>query len=655
MEGEIEPGSVNTEKGKVGTLGEIHEKSVVLKEQSVSCEVFGSYDGFRQKAKSKVIKTCFAAPLAAMGFDLVHGAPDMSYAASNRHFLSLPSNDQYRHPTIFRIVSKVFLEYVLRNLDPRYATECHIIDQQTSINGQDGVRYVDAINLRSSVGHPYCESKKLHMHTKTGDWQDERFVNEEIQIEIDRIWECYTSGKSANPISKASLKDEARKKKKILEKNTRVFFAGNLPFTIVQRQLFLWFVRLVQKNPYLFMMAPGIDAASRQWDQLSKFLFSFSPLAIAGDYAGFDTSMSGEELHFAYDFILSLAENLGATSDHVNMMRCCSEDVIHVLVDYFGTLVRMNCNPSGHALTVIINGLVNILRTMVLFVLAEAEDENDYERTARRFFDCVHLMTYGDDNIMTVKNTKRFSHTFMQNEFAKMGIVYTMAEKEAKSEPFIDMSRCSFLKRGFRFEPELECVVAPLEEASLIKTLSIYIPSKVESEYQQLGQSLQNVHREAFLHGHEFFDKWDQILKTLVAGTQWSDMEFPTWDGYCTWFDEKDDVRQQAETVCIRCGHKCTLINFRDDDDVRKCGFCKRCRFDESDLDCLSCGHDDTCKQCGSLLSLKPVCFVEIHQVRSQIIQCTCSECGWVANAMVSKHFLPEPVVRRPNGLGRDG
>jgi len=374
---------------------------------------------------------------------------------------------------------------------------------------------VDAINLKTSVGHPYSESKKKHMFTETGDWNSERFVKDNIQKEIDRLWDNYVQGRNGNPISKASLKDEARGFAKIEQKNTRVFYGGSLPFTIVQRQLFLWFVRLVQKNPFTFMMAPGMDASGPQWHQLYEFLFDFSDQAIAGDYQKFDITMSAEEMHLAYEFIILLATRLGATPEHLKMMRACSEDSIHVLIDFFATLIRTNCNPSGHALTVMINGLVNVIRVITAFALTQMEGNSKREmwRCCELFFEHVHLMTYGDDNAMTVKDKPEFNHTSMQNIFTEMGITYTMADKKAASVPYINQEETTFLKRGFRFETELGKYVAPLDQASMVKMLAVMIPSKVESAEQQLSQSILSCHREAFFHGREIFDKWDGLIK----------------------------------------------------------------------------------------------------------------------------------------------
>ncbi len=645
----VGPGDVCDEEGKAGHLVETHEKSIAkTTEKEVVCEVYGSFDGHRQKSKSRVERTIFAGKLEEQGHPIEYGKPDMSYAASNRHFESLETKAHYRHNRIMKIALEAYLDHVIASADGQWYDECHMVSQEVAINGQPGVRFVEAINLKTSAGFPWSEGKKKHMYTLSGDWDDERFVMDHIQDEVNRIFDCWSKGNSSNSISKASLKDEPRKFSKIEEKNTRVFYGSSLPFTIAQRQLFLWFARLVQRNPFVFMMAPGMDASSKDWDDIKRFLFDHSEKAIAGDFKGFDITMTAEELHLAYEFIQRLGKALGATQLHQKMMQACAEDVIHVLIDYFATLIRLVCNPSGQALTVLINGIVNILRLITLYAVGKGgESDEEIYNDCMEFFKNVRAIVYGDDNAMTVRNADFYTHTFLQEEFAKIGITYTMADKERESVPYIEISEVSFLKRGFRYEEELNRWVAPLEEASMVKTLGVFIPSKTESLEQQLSQSVQNCHREAFFHGKERFQYWDKLIRYLLEGTEVKDfVTLHSWDYYIEWYKSKDGVVEQSGEVCHRCGDHCYFVNYVDDDDLRPCQFCDRCRFNEPDLDCLFCGLEDCCEQCGNLFTLEITCDFNIRGETVRMYEGKCETCEY------KKSFL-RLLAKRPNGLGR--
>ena len=110
-------------------------------------------------------------------------------------------------------------------------------------------------------------------------------------------------------------------------------------------------------------------------------------------------------------------------------------------MEFFGT------NPSGHPLTVIINCIVNSLYMRYAYSKLNPDGEmcSDFQNK-------VHLLTYGDDNILNVCPTiPWFNHTSIQAAIAKIGVEYTMADKEAESLPYIHINECSFLKRSWRY------------------------------------------------------------------------------------------------------------------------------------------------------------------------------------------------------------
>jgi len=138
---EIGPGDVSEEQGRAGNLTTLHPKSIALTtEKSVPAEVYGCFDGFRQKSKSNVVRTELAPILEEHGYVIEHGPPDMSFAASNNHFekMEVPLHD--KRLDVQRVAMLSFLDHVMKHFDSNWKDECHIVDQQTSINGQPGVR-----------------------------------------------------------------------------------------------------------------------------------------------------------------------------------------------------------------------------------------------------------------------------------------------------------------------------------------------------------------------------------------------------------------------------------------------------------------------------------------------------------------------------------
>jgi hypothetical protein len=127
----------------------------------------------------------------------------------------------------------------------------------------------------------------------------------------------------------------------------------------------------------------------------------------------------------------------------------------------------LGTNPSGHPLTVIINSIVNSL--YMRFAWFSLKPKN----FAGKFHEHVHLMTYGDDNIMGVsREASWFNHTAISDVLSSSGVIYTMADKEQKSVPFLHISQTSFLKRSFRPHDTLPYMGCPISHDSISKRLT---------------------------------------------------------------------------------------------------------------------------------------------------------------------------------------
>jgi hypothetical protein len=83
---------------------------------------------------------------------------------------------------------------------------------------------------------------------------------------------------------------------------------------------------------------------------------------IAGDYAAFDKSMPPSIILAAFDILIWMCGKAGYTHDDLQICKGVAMDTAFPLVDFNGDLIQFfGSNPSGHPLTVIINGLANSL------------------------------------------------------------------------------------------------------------------------------------------------------------------------------------------------------------------------------------------------------------------------------------------------------
>jgi hypothetical protein len=244
--------------------------------------------------------------------------------------------------------------------------------------------------------------------------------------------------------------------------------------------------------------------------------------------------MSPKEILAAFDIIIYFCQLSGNYSEEdIQIVRCIAEDTAFALVDFNGDLVQFyGSNPSGNPLTVILNSIVNSLRMRYVYFMLNPE------HSVSTFKKNVNLMTYGDDNIMSVsRECDWFNHSSISETFATLNIVYTMADKESESVPFINIEDASFLKRTWRMDDNLKCFVAPLEEESIEKSLMVWTRSKSITKEVQGIDVISSALREYFWYGEKIYNEKLYLLKDLVKDLGWElwvqDSTFPTYSSLC--------------------------------------------------------------------------------------------------------------------------
>jgi len=511
----------------------LHPKSVFRYIDSGSAMVYGSFAGFRPKHKSSVEISPMASFLSNYNYKIKYGPPVMEtwepwHIAAVDMVKPIYDIDY----GVVEICKESFLNDIFKEI--KDLSTVQVYDDFTTINGALGVSYVDKINRNTSAGNPWKKSKKYFMYSIPEKFGlcDAVDVNQEIKDNVNNIIKDYSEGKRAMPNFCAHLKDEPVSFKKIKMKKTRVFTGAPLDFTIVVRKYLLSTIRLIQNNRTTFESAPGTIAQSLEWEQLYKYITKFgSHRIVAGDYKSFDKKMSPVFVKAAFDILYEICKKSGNyTEEDLLVVKGISQDITFPLVDYNGDLVQFfGTNPSGHPLTVIINGLVNCLYMRYAYYKLNPNKETF------SFKDNVALMTYGDDNIMSVsKNIDWYDHTLISKKFSDMGIIYTMADKEAKSIPFVSLEETSFLKRTWRFDDDLKVHLAPLEHESIEKMLMIWCRSKSISAEEQCIAVITSAVREYFFYGKIIFNSKRDMLIKLASSLKLEDWVhenvFPTWD-----------------------------------------------------------------------------------------------------------------------------
>jgi hypothetical protein len=546
----VEAGSPNIQSDSVPrSLRSLDVKSPIrFIEENGSLDVYGSFVGFRNQPKTMVDISPIAHLLQNHGFEITHTKPVMKgYIPKRTTLLELihpPEN--FRHD-ILEKVKKSFLNEILTMLPKDQVDELQPYDVFTAINGAEGVSYVDSINRSTSAGNPWKCSKKnfLEKLPPQHGLLDPVKFNAEITERIHEFVQIYSLGKRNMPNFCAHLKDEPVSFKKAAIGKTRVFAGAPVDFSVVTRQYYLPLVRLLQNNRFAFESGPGTISQSSEWGDFYRYLTKYGEdRMIAGDFKMFDKKMPSNLMLNAFWILIQIAKRGKYTDEDEKVMTGIAEDTSFALVDYFGDLIQTHSfNPSGHPLTVIINGLVNAMYMRYAYYMNNPDNECD------TFKKNVALMTYGDDNIMGVSPyTPWFNHTSIAKCLSEAGITYTMADKEAESVPYIHIDQCNFLKRSWRFEPALGDYAAPLELESIQKSLMVWTYSKTVTPAEQGVAVISSALREYFFHGKETFDRMTRLLNSIVDEVGWreyvTDATFPTWNELVrSWHDASQKVR----------------------------------------------------------------------------------------------------------------
>lgn len=511
-------------------LQSIHYKSVFRYLEQGNAHVYGSLPGFRPKHKSKVSDTYISPIIKSLGYSTSKGKPVMQGWRPWRASAIDMVEQHYKFDTeILKSCVDGYSNDILSQLSERDLKECIILDNDCAVNGQPGVKFIDKMKRNTSMGFPWRKKKSNYLinEGQKDIWQDYVRFDDSFNERIDNILSLYQQNLRYSPIFTGQLKDEPISQAKIETGCTRVFSSCPADWAIVVRKYLLPFVRVMQNNKFIFEAAPGTNATSLEWEQIYRHLTKFGKdRMIAGDYTAYDKNMSAHLLLSAYDVIKNVLKAAGWADKDLQVISGIAYDTSFPMTDYNGDLVEFwGSNPSGHPLTVIVNCIVNSLMLRYVWVI-KGNNINEFQQN-------VALMTYGDDNILGVsKNITNYDHTVLVEEFAKLGIKYTMADKGSKSVPFLDISQTSFLKRTWVYEPELKSHVAQIEHGSISKMLLKYVPSKVLCPEAHSIEVINCALREYFYYGKETFElkrkMFYQVLKDADI-YEFLQFELPTW------------------------------------------------------------------------------------------------------------------------------
>lgn len=388
-----------------------------------------------------------------------------------------------------------------------------VLTDDEMLNGIRGVKYMEKVNMATSMGFPMGGPKSKHFTQNDEGWK----MNENVANEFSRVQALLDSGSRTYPVFRTNLKDELIP----LEKDkARPFYACNVVNTLMMRKYFLGIARFLQKHKRKSEMAIGANPLSADWDHLmdhAKGFMGSDKQLIAFDFSKYDLKFMPNVLRCAYDILIEMAQEAGYAEEDIAKMKILKADAVNPLVDWYGTLLStIGLHPSGNPLTVVVNSIVNCLLFRCYFYSMNVGDD---------FRSVVKYMSYGDDGIGSVvcTHTKNINFLGYQQFLSEYGMKITHPSK-ADNMDFSE-DELDFLKRKSVWNEALGMNMGALCKESIFKSLFDGIPPKQFSsngeftgndDFSACSDVIDSALHEFYAHGRHEYEEFRTKIKEVA-------------------------------------------------------------------------------------------------------------------------------------------
>jgi len=498
---------------------ELHKKSALnyLPEHS-QIEYFGSCPG-RAIVKSDVKVTPISEHIVDVcGVPNIYQGPKLNpewygwqACLSN---LAVPAHP-YSH-SLLEIAIRDYKEPLIEIFKNDLWRKSRPLTTHENLCGIPGKKFMDAIKLNTSVGFPLSGPKRDYIKElePTEEWPNNRELESVLLDEINRIEECYRRGERGYPIAKACKKDEILTKEKC-----RIFYGNALSLTFLIRKYYLPLLRVLQMNPLVSECAVGINSHGPEWQEFHEYATKFGEDRLfGGDYGKYDQKLPSQLIFASLRILIDFARICDYAEEDIKIMEAMTGDIVFAYIAFNGDLIGLTegTHISGNSLTVIINGICGSLNLRCFFY--SQYPTADFE-TRFKFRDNVAIMTYGDDNIGSVRTgIDKFTIKECSRFLDGYGQVYTMPDKESELLDFLPPQEFEFLKRSSVWHPKLGRHVGALLDKSIYKSLHCFMRGKncIDTEEGACALNIDSALREWFNHGEDKYEKQRILMKEVA-------------------------------------------------------------------------------------------------------------------------------------------
>lgn len=391
--------------------------------------------------------------------------------------------------------------------------KCHLLSEDENLNGIEGDNEYRGMVTSTSEGWPEV------LNRKNGEAGKERFLlglpgcytlNRDLPM-YQRILDMDELCETTIPciVGLDTPKDERLPLSKIYQDvKTRLFTILPMEYNYLVRKYFGSFVAELMKLHNVIPTKVGINPLGYDWTILGKKMHAKGTNWFNGDYSRFDGVTPRCLLIEISQRITKLyGDNQGSRRLHLMLAATTRLGVAGI------GLYRVSGGiPSGFALTVIVNSLVN-------HFLVRWSWERMMASSSLFFSDCIELAVVGDDNLVSVKQVAAADFNLKKLSLFLANYGFTLKDGSDKSKEilpeFNPPEKCDFLKRCFKARGDR--YLAPLSWLSLSESLH-WVRETNMSNAAATQNNVEGFLRELFHYGDkDLYCKWRRDLIDLCS------------------------------------------------------------------------------------------------------------------------------------------
>ncbi|ATY47697.1 polyprotein [Ljunganvirus 6] len=377
-------------------------------------------------------------------------------------------------------------ERVVDELKARFRSKLGIHKHVSIQRAVQGFSSLASLDVSTSPGQKYVEQglRKRDLLSTDPFW-----MHPQLESDVKSILGDVYAGRKPSTFFAAHLKDELRKKEKVVTGKTRCIEACSVDYVIAYRVVMSSLYEAIYQTPAQEL---GLAVGMNPWTDWDPMINVLLPYNYGLDYSAYDGSLSEQLMQYG-------VEILAYCHEEPEVVKLLHEPVInsqHLVMDEIWHV--KGGMPSGAPCTTVLNSICNLLVCTYLAYEQSLEVE-------------VLPIVYGDDVIYSVSSPLDMDY-MVESAARTFGMEVTASDKSGAPK-LLRMEEIEFLKRTTKFFPGSTYKVGALS----LETMEQHIMWM--KNLDTFPEQLVSFENELVLHGKDVYDDYKNRFNIVL--NQW--------------------------------------------------------------------------------------------------------------------------------------